>query len=288
MRISELQTSEVVWVAPEKSIDTAITLMEERGIHHLPVVCDGHVEGMLSDRDLLLAVGWKLAVERRMTRSPGKVAGPRRVEQIMSTPVVTITPDDSVAYAARTMVERKIGALPIVKHDRLLGIVTESDLLQWLRLGDLDRSLERMLSEPVRDHMHSTVASVAPEDSLHEVVRLFRERHCRHVPVVEGTILVGMISDRDVRRAMGEASINDAQAQGEGRFYLGPTAARDIMIAPVRTIEPSAALLTAVKCLLSHHIHALPVTEGEELVGILTASDVIGMIARAEEPVASS
>jgi acetoin utilization protein AcuB len=283
MRVSQLQTRDVVWVSPEQSIDAAITLMEERGIHHLPVVRDGRPVGMLSDRDLLLAVGWKLAVERRAGESAKAVVGPRRVEQIMSTPVYVVPPEDSLGAVARLLIDHKIGALPVVKHQRLIGIVSEADLLNWLRSGDIEAELERTLNEPVSDHMRTMVVTVAPGDSLHEVVRIFRERHCRHVPVVTGLALIGMISDRDVRRAMGEAAVNDAQAQREGRYYLGPTTVRDIMIGPVRTIAPSTALSTALKNLLTHHIHALPVTDGDDLLGILTATDVVRVIAAAEE-----
>lgn len=87
MHVSHLVKRDVVTAAPGDSIDKAISLMEERAIHHLVVESNRRINGMLSDRDILLSTGWMLTAERRIDTGHGsEVIGPTRIEQIMSRP----------------------------------------------------------------------------------------------------------------------------------------------------------------------------------------------------------
>ena len=80
MNVMNYATLDVVTIAPSASIDRGISLMEEHGIHHLVVVQDGRVIGMVSDRDILISTGWMLSVERRTVAvgtEKGHVIGPK-------------------------------------------------------------------------------------------------------------------------------------------------------------------------------------------------------------------
>lgn len=286
-QVSALATAEVVSVAPHQSLDAAICIMEQRTIHHLPVISNGQLVGMISDRDLLLAVGWRLASERMASDSTDGVAGPHNVESIMTRPVLTLAPGDPVSKAARTMMDRQIGAMPIVHDGQVVGILTEADLLRGLVEGVMaSDAARRLLRETVRQHMHVSAISVRPKDSLMDVLNLFREKRLRHVPVVveglSGTdTLIGIVSDRDARRALGESAVRDEQAQQRGDFYLGPTAVMEVMSSPVRTTTPAATIRTVIDELLSHRIHALPVVADGTLIGIITESDIVRAIGAA-------
>jgi CBS domain-containing protein len=100
------------------------------------------------------------------------------------------------------MLERHI-AVPILEDGRLVGLITETDLVKWPPLTELE--VDRLLDRDVRDLMRAQVWSVSPHASLGELIHLFRERRIRHAPVVHNGKLVGIISDRDVRRALGWA-----------------------------------------------------------------------------------
>lgn len=284
MKVVDLCQRHVVSVAPHESLDATIRLMEEHRIHHLPVVVDDMPVGMVSDRDLLLSVGWRLAAERHTGATRASVAGPTRVDEIMNRPVIQVGPEAGAGRAAQMMCEGRISSLPVVSCGTLVGMLTSGDLLRALAEGGLDDiGCRGLIDERVDAHMSTNLVKVKPKDTLAEVIRLFRERKIRHVPVVIDDLmqrprLVGIVSDRDVRRALGEAVTCDEQAQESGGFYLGPTNVLDILTTHVRTIAPEDTLGAAIDEMLRHGIHALPVVENYELCGIVTETDVLRSI----------
>lgn len=277
MTLSNYMTRDFVAVGPGDSLDKAIALMEEFNVHHLPVLRDGVLEGMVSDRDILLSTGWHLSNDRTIpTIDGGVVVGPARIEQIMSRPVHSVLAEQSVRHAAGQMLQQKVGAMPVMNNERMIGIVTESDLLSALRAGRADNTpIRRFVDQPVSKIMTSHVTSVEPRTPLTEVMRVFRDRHVRHVPVIVENELVGVISDRDTRRALGESTVFDARAEERGEFYLGPQCASEIMTREPHTITSSARLAEAIEALLSFRVHCLPVVDGRRLVGIITETDIV-------------
>lgn len=282
MKLAALSTHNVISVTPDDSFDRAISLMEEHGFHHLPVVENGKVVGMISDRDLLLAVGWKLEAERRVEGSRSAVVGPRRVREVMSRPVVSLTPEESLHTAARTMIDRAISAIPLVSGAAVVGIVTKIDLLRGLCEANPPVVKLERLAEGVSRHMRHNVFTVGPKDALHTAARMMHDKHVRHLPVTVDSMLVGMLSDRDIRRACGREIIEDEQAQVQGKMYAAADRVMEVMTTHVHTVGPSATLKDAAKKMLEHRIGALPVVTGELLVGILTHTDVLRLIAESQ------
>lgn len=141
MKARKVMRLEVTTVPLELSIEQAHALMLKLGVRHLPVVSEHKLVGILSDRDILLACTRNadgsflypgLTVGEVMTLSP-KVAGP----------------DVHVAQLAKTMVEGKLDALPIVSKDNeVLGLVTSTDLM--LLLTEMPSETEPMLSYQIR------------------------------------------------------------------------------------------------------------------------------------------
>jgi acetoin utilization protein AcuB len=114
-------TRRVVTVSPATDVLTALRLLRSHHIRHLPVVDDGALVGIVSDRDLVPA-GRDPVLPRRMVRD------------VMSTPVRWAWPDDDLLAAARQMLAWKISALPVVERQRVVGIVTTTDCLEAMLL----------------------------------------------------------------------------------------------------------------------------------------------------------
>lgn len=131
MLISECMTANPLCVHPDDTLRTAIDQIALVG-RHLPVVDEkGKLIGIVSDRDLRLAVNSPLVMRERWQDE--MLLSQTQVSAIMSSPVTTIEPDVWVDKAAELMLENEISALPVVDNaGKLLGIVTVSDLLRAL------------------------------------------------------------------------------------------------------------------------------------------------------------
>jgi len=105
---------------------------------------------------------------------------------------VADSPADSLRSAADRMWKQQTGSLLVMEGSRLLGIVTERDLMKAVARGaDLDRT-------PVSSVMTSNVLTVTPQTSLPDAARHMATRWIRHLPVVDGEQVVGMVSQRDL------------------------------------------------------------------------------------------
>ena len=107
--------------------------------------------------------------------------------------VFSVAPGDTALLALRRMAERDVGALVVLEGEVLVGIVSERDCARKLELrGRLARDT------PVRDVMETRVLYVAPGHTVGQCMALMRRDRIRHLPVVEGGRVVGVISVRDV------------------------------------------------------------------------------------------
>jgi acetoin utilization protein AcuB len=124
----------------------------------------------------------------------------------------------------------------------------------------------------VRSRMTTDVLTVTPDSTLSEALALTRERGIRHLPVVDGRRLVGLVTDRDLRLAMPPPW---AETAGQERFLLGARTVSELMSSDVRTIDPDTPVEEAARYFFQERIGCLPVMEDGALIGILTASDLL-------------
>jgi len=120
---------------PDMTVKEAAMLMQREGVGSLVILEDGQPIGVLTERDLL----YKVVAESRM---PSRT----KVEKVMSSPVITVTPGSSVSEAAKRMSDLHLRRLPVVEDGKLVGMLTEKDVLklspalieltrEWSKLG---------------------------------------------------------------------------------------------------------------------------------------------------------
>lgn len=127
MIIEEIMKSNVETLRPDDSIETAIRLMREKKIKHIPIVDDEmKILGIISDRDV------KDAAPSILNEQSADFTLKNPVRQIMQKQVITGHPLDFVEEVAALFYEHRISCLPILKADKLVGIITETDLLYTL------------------------------------------------------------------------------------------------------------------------------------------------------------
>lgn len=126
--------------------------------------------------------------------------------------IVTCTSAMSVAEAARLLAEKRIGALPVVDGDKVLGIFSERDLLYCVA-----RDGAAALDQRVGDVMTSPAITVSQETEVIEALSLMTRRRIRHLPVLEGEAMIALVSIGDLVKMRVEAAEREAEAM---RAYI--------------------------------------------------------------------
>ena len=128
-KVRDLMTPDPYTLQPRDTLAALYDLMDSHRVRHVPIVdADGELVGLLTHTDLAMsALGslsdLPLSQERDLLQR-------RRVREVMVTDLETVDPDTSLAEAAATLFENKIGCLPVVEGSRLVGILTESDFVR--------------------------------------------------------------------------------------------------------------------------------------------------------------
>jgi CBS domain-containing protein len=221
----------------------------------------------------------------------------------MTTHVITVAPDTDVREIARTLIENRISAVPVVAPgERIVGIVSEGDLMRrsesgterhpswWLSVLQMPEQTAMNYVQAhgrhAADVMTQQVITVDEEASLESVVEILEKHRIKRVPVVRGDAIVGIVSRANLlhglvaRQAAAEPSSDDrritatvkspADAGVQDRLR-----ARDVMTTRVVTVEPDMGIEEVPKRLLEHRISALPVVDRDgHLVGIVSEGDL--------------
>jgi CBS domain-containing protein len=120
----------------------------------------------------------------------------RHILHEKGTAVFAVSPDASVCDAVRIMDENDIGVLVITRGENVIGIISERDIARKIILNDTSA-----VTTPVSDIMTTDIITVTPDKSIDECMALMTSKHIRHLPVIDGKKLAGLISIGDVVKA---------------------------------------------------------------------------------------
>ena len=257
MKVSELMTCDVLSVAGDASLDEAMEMMDAEGVRHLPVVEEERVVGVLSERDLLEVTGWLPKRAREVLEAPTG-----QVRDFMHSPVVSVSPQTSIVTAALRLIEWNIGCLPVLEDGVLIGMMTEIDVLGAYAKACMVGAPSVESDPTVDEVMTIEVVSADHRMAAEEALEFCRRKNVRHLPVLKGDTLVGIVSDRDLRRCIGRGQLEGTP--------IGEIAPDELV-----TIDPDSKLSGATEMLVRHHIGAIPVIESERLIGLITTADVL-------------
>ncbi len=262
-RVTTIMTPNPHWVYADESLDRARGLMDWFSFRHLPIIENKQLVGVLSDRDLLSATGGLPLEERRRARKDGQVDPP--ISTCMTRGPVCLEESATVMDAAMQFLDRGIGCLPILdKQGGLVGIVTEKDVLEMF-LDDHDGiGLNPPPQDPpVHQIMTSQPLRVPTSTTIADAAKISRSNGVRHLPVTDEERLVGMVSDRDLRRAFGKG-------------LSATTELGDIMQTNIVGIDPTTTVSRAIHKLVRGRFSALPILDPiSGFVGLLTTADIL-------------
>lgn len=251
--VDVLMTPRPITIDPFGTIASAAALMKSCRVRHLPVVSGDALVGVLSLRDVVAADDQAI-VGHAMTRQPQ-----------------TAMASSSLSSACEQMLGGRYSCLPVVDGaQRLVGVFTATDALRFARAAlETDERAERR-APPVSQIMTARpLVTVEPTTALASAWQLMTTSGVRHLPVLDGGDIVGLLSDRDVLAA-GRAWLTDGAAERQPVMLVA-----DAMSTRLSTTTPDRPANEAAATLLRRRVGALPVLRGRELRGILTVSDFL-------------
>lgn len=283
MRLAKIATRPVAIANPGDTLNMAIQRMWQRKCEHLPVTKNGRLVGMLSERAVLLhAYGDDYAAHELVHVDTKKVIGSSRVDDIMSSPVLSLSPDDQIEAAASLLLGHSIHAVPLTQHDSIFGIVTETDLLKCFLQDDPLSLSTRVVNSPVAEIMSTNVHSVRKDDLKPEVVRLMRDKNIRHVSVIDDKRrLLGIISETDVLFGSKIKRGNGFLLQRHVAKSGPPSGVADLMTTEVLKADLGSSIQDVARLMVESKVSSIPIVSDERLVGIATSTDLLRTLAHA-------
>lgn len=262
--VEDIMTSEVVTVTPENTLYEAARKMGEKHIGSLIVVKYATPVGIITERDLLSkAVCGGIDLEKDWLVG-GVSIKEEKVEKYMSYPLITISAKSSIQEAAKMMIEKRIRRLGVRKSGKLVGIITASDLVRcFLEIPET----MRMWFEA--DYFMTRRVITADEKTpVNTVAKIMGENHIGSVIITSQGEPKGIFTERDLLTKF--LAVNRPLTIEVGKVCSSP-----LITVPIGTnVSEAAAIMT------SKHIRRLPITEKGELIGIITARDLVEAYAR--------
>ena len=130
LAVRKIMMTAPVTLSPEDTLDLANDIIYLGRVRHIPVVDNGRLVGVLSQRDLFgaaatVVLGLKGKTKKALLKSS-------KIKDVMTKTVITITPDTGVKEAARKMAAKKIGCLPVLDNGSLVGLLTQTDIMRYV------------------------------------------------------------------------------------------------------------------------------------------------------------
>jgi len=282
--VMSIAQKEVVSIPPTINIKEAAEIMVKNRFRRLPITDPGtrKLLGIITSMDILdfLGGGDKSNILEEKYDDNFLAAINEPIRKIMTRKVKYITLKDSITDAVKKMLKYNIGALPVVNHEKkLVGIVSERDFV-FLMAGVLN-------DEIVADHMTENLITTTPGTPIEGASKIMVRNQFRRLPIVgeerktphpEKEKLVGIVTSTDILEFLGSNRVFDTIKTNSAEEALN-TPVSEIMEKKVVTINSTSTLGQLYKIMAENSIGGVPVVDYEELLGIITESDLLRAIA---------
>ena len=248
MEVGDVMTKDVATVSSQETAAFAAKIMSGRHISCIVVVNDEGIAGIISETDFFQ----KMAAKKK---TPDKIP----VTDIMSHPVVSIPANTSILQASKVALKNHIRRLPVLEGKKLVGIVTQTDLVAALTsyglLGDIENIMNR------------DTAVIDADASVAEAMSIMADRSISSVVVRQAEKVVGIFTGRDLVKQASAKDKNPASVKMQ-----------QVMSSPVVSVPPDYSTFSAAKMMEKLRIRRLVVMEGAKLCGIITQTDIFKII----------
>jgi CBS domain-containing protein len=276
MKVSDVMNDEVFVIGENEQVSHARNLMLKHGQGRIVVVDkDENPVGIVTERDLSIKL--KGSGPKWRNRPIDKIS----IRRVMSNGLTTINDGSNVKDAVEIMLRNKISSIPVVDEDGLVGIITKTDLMKFYITKYAN-------TWKVNDLMTKDVVTVNENHTISHVVSVMEENNINGLVVMFDNEIAGVITPDDISFAQvddPELGVNVERiyfirqlAEGGDKRKtreISLLTAGDIMNEDYAKISPDADAVDAAKLMCDVKLSHIPVVEGDNLVGIITKTDII-------------
>lgn len=267
MQIKNLMSEDIVTIDKDQNICDALRMMKKHKISRIPVINtnenhEKELVGIISEKD----IATKLGSSKYGHMAPSHF----HVSTVMVKDVITANETEDVDKTAKMILEKNIGAVPVISNGDLVGIITKSDFIDICK----GKAYEKILAEEI---MSSEIISVSAQDRLIHARRVILDSKIGRLLINENDELGGILTSKDIARALisfrKHVPENHQQAQIKNVFV------EEVMSKNVKTLSTNSTVSDVANSMLETGYNGYPiVNENDNVVGIVTQSDLLGLI----------
>lgn len=267
MQIKNLMSEELIVIDKDQNICDALRLMKKNKISRIPVINtnENHEKdlvGIISEKDIATKLG---------SLKYGNLAPSHfHISTVMVKEVITAGETMDIAKAAKIILEKNIGALPVTSEEGLVGIITKSDFIDICK----GKAYDKILAEEI---MSSEIISVSNQDRLVHAIRVIKDSNIGRLLINENNELAGILTSKDIARAFTSfrKHVPDKYKQAKIKNIL----VDDVMSINVKKLSSDSTISDVANDMLETGYNGYPIiNENDQVVGIVTQSDLLGLI----------
>ena len=259
MKVRDVMTTNIISIDKDVELRYVLKLMKKHEITKIPVVENKKLIGIVTDNIIAYKLGSK--------RKRGVPASRLHASSVTDKEIECITPDTEVKAILKKVGKPGPTMLCVKENDKFVGVVTKADLLPFVES-----------KKQLRDIMSKKINTVTVDDRVIHARRIMIDENIARLPVLNNGVLAGIISDNEIAFAL--ANIKRSFPLGRQKHQLEELLVKTVMRTPVIWTEPNMSAVTAAQIMIKNNLGALPLIEGDKLVGVITRTDLLNTIPR--------
>jgi CBS domain-containing protein len=271
MQIKNIMSEDIVTIDKDQIVSDGLKLMKKHRISRLPVFNtnerhEKELVGIVSEKDIAL----KLGSSKYGDLPPSHF----HISTVMIKDMITVNKDADIVETANLLLENNIGGVPIMDEGKMVGVISKSDFIDTCK----GRAFEKILVEEV---MSEDLVSVSINDRLMHARRVMLDSKVGRLLISENNELAGILSSKDIMRAM--ISFRKEVPPKHQKAQIKECLVEKYMTPHVKKISAKATIAELANDMLETGYNGYPVVnEEDQVVGIITQSDLLRLIVELE------
>ncbi|UCH72137.1 MAG: CBS domain-containing protein [Thermoplasmatales archaeon] len=257
MKVKDVMEEDIIFVDKDVDLRHVLKLMKKNNITKIPVVENKKLVGVITDNMISVKLGSK--------RKKGIPASRLHASSVTDKNFDVTSPDTDIKTILKKVGQPGPTMINVLDEDKIVGVITKADFLHLVK-SDIK------LKEIMQKKLHV----VSQDDRVIHARKMMMDEKVARLPVLHNGKLVGIISDTEIAFAL--AAIKRSFPLGRQKHQLDELLVGDVMKKPVIWAEANATVADAAKIMMKNNIGALPLMENNNIVGIVTRTDLLKTI----------